>query len=87
MEQLSYEHQPMVYVATWRIFRQQFHLVIHSFLSRKSIKAFELLWAHVPGPLLFAANGDDFSGGNIAFPPSAHVFRIPTETSTHGFPS
>ncbi len=22
---------------------------------------------HIPGPLLFAANGDDFSGGNIAF--------------------
>ncbi|MCS5490678.1 M14 family metallopeptidase [Algoriphagus limi] len=24
-------------------------------------------WGHIPGPLLFAANGDDFSEGNIAF--------------------
>ncbi len=24
-------------------------------------------WGHIPGPLLFAANGDDFSEGNVAF--------------------
>jgi len=35
---------------------------------------------HVPRPLLFAAIGDDFLGGNIAFS-SAHDFRIPTEHS------